>query len=81
MTLTLFVAKWDRPPNFLLVDYYNDGNFNGSVFDVAAEMNNVTYNNQSCCGTASAAAPGMSAVTVSTMLLVAAGVQLLLSTF
>ncbi|KAJ5802419.1 uncharacterized protein N7503_004869 [Penicillium pulvis] len=72
-------AKWDRPPNFLLVDYYNDGNFNGSVFEVAAEMNNVTYNNQSCCGTASAAVPGMSAVTVSTMLLVAAGVQLFLS--
>ncbi|RAH70065.1 PI-PLC domain-containing protein [Aspergillus aculeatinus CBS 121060] len=37
-------ATWDRPPNFLLVDYYNDGNFPGSVFEVAAQMNNVTYN-------------------------------------
>jgi hypothetical protein len=42
---------WGRPPNWLLVDYYNFGNFNGSVFQVAATANNVTYNNASCCGT------------------------------
>ncbi|RYN51505.1 putative secreted protein [Alternaria tenuissima] len=42
---------WDRPPNWMLVDYYNFGNFNGSVFQVAATANNVTYNDQSCCGT------------------------------
>jgi hypothetical protein len=42
---------WDRPPNWILVDYYNFGNFNGSVFQVAATANNVTYNDQSCCGT------------------------------
>ncbi|RAL01452.1 PI-PLC domain-containing protein [Aspergillus ibericus CBS 121593] len=47
-------AKWDRPPNFLLVDYYNDGNFQGSVFEVAAEMNNVTYNGKCCGGSTSA---------------------------
>jgi hypothetical protein len=41
---------WNRPPNWLLVDYYNFGNFNGSVFAVAAELNNVTYNRDSCCG-------------------------------
>jgi hypothetical protein len=41
---------WNRPPNFLLVDYYNFGNFNGSVFQVAADANNVTYNRKSCCG-------------------------------
>lgn len=41
---------WDRPPNYLNVDYYNEGNFNGSVFQVAADWNNVTYNNASCCG-------------------------------
>lgn len=46
------LGDWDRPPNFLLVDYYNDGNFAGSVFEVAAEMNNVTYNGD-CCGTSS----------------------------
>lgn len=41
-------ADWQgRPPNFLLVDYYNVGN--GSVFEVAAKMNNVTYNRK-CCG-------------------------------
>ncbi|KIW17756.1 hypothetical protein PV08_04951 [Exophiala spinifera] len=43
---------WNRPPNFLLVDYYNVGSFNGSVFQVAADANNVTYNRDSCCGTA-----------------------------
>ncbi|PYH95459.1 PLC-like phosphodiesterase [Aspergillus ellipticus CBS 707.79] len=47
-------SKWDRPPNFLLVDYYNDGNFQGSVFEVAAEMNNVTYNGKCCGGSQSA---------------------------
>ncbi|MCJ1389218.1 hypothetical protein MMC18_002074 [Xylographa bjoerkii] len=48
-------AAWGRPPNFLLVDYYNVGN--GSVFDVAAQLNDVAYsnnnnnnnNNSSCC--------------------------------
>lgn len=42
---------WNRRPNFLLVDYYNTGSSNGSVFEVAATMNNVTYT-QKCCGTA-----------------------------
>ncbi|KAF2117677.1 PLC-like phosphodiesterase [Lophiotrema nucula] len=44
-------TNWDRPPNFLLVDYYNNGPFNGSVFKVAAQANNVTYNRE-CCGKA-----------------------------
>ncbi|KAL1801639.1 hypothetical protein ACET3X_001981 [Alternaria dauci] len=44
-------TMWGRPPNWILVDYYNFGNFNGSVFQVAATANNVTYNDQSCCGT------------------------------
>lgn len=42
---------WNRPPTFLLVDYYNIGNFNGSVFQVAADANNVTYDTSMCCGT------------------------------
>jgi hypothetical protein len=46
-------ATWNRPPNFLLVDYYNYGNFNGSVLAAAAKANNVTYNIDSCCGTSS----------------------------
>ncbi|KAF1998307.1 hypothetical protein P154DRAFT_495650 [Amniculicola lignicola CBS 123094] len=45
-------ATWGRPPNWLLVDYYNFGNFNGSVFQVAATANNVSYNRAACCGTA-----------------------------
>lgn len=40
-------STWGYPPKFLNVDYYNVGN--GSVFDVAATYNNVTYN-RSCCG-------------------------------
>lgn len=47
------VAQWNRPPKFLNVDYYNYGNFPGSVFEVAANLNNVTYS-RSCCGTTSA---------------------------
>ena len=49
-------AEWNRPPNFLLVDFYNIGSYdgstpmNGSVFDVAAKANNVTWNPKSCCG-------------------------------
>jgi hypothetical protein len=43
-------AMWGRPPNWLLVDYYNRGDFNGSVFQVAANANNVPYNRTSCCG-------------------------------
>lgn len=44
-------ADWDRPPNFVLVDYYNVGSFNGSVFQVAATANDVPYNRDSCCDT------------------------------
>ncbi|QDS76572.1 hypothetical protein FKW77_006981 [Venturia effusa] len=50
-------SDWGRPPNFLLVDYYNRGNVPGSVFRVAANHNNVTYT-QPCCGTAASAASG-----------------------
>lgn len=38
---------WGFPPKFLNVDYYNVGN--GSVFEVAAKYNNVTYERE-CCG-------------------------------
>ncbi|KAF2266675.1 hypothetical protein CC78DRAFT_552326 [Lojkania enalia] len=48
-------SDWGRPPNFLLVDYYDRGSFPGSVFEVAARANNVTYN-RNCCGKVSLAA-------------------------
>ena len=48
-------AQWPNPPNFLLVDYYNEGSFPGSVFEVAAIHNNVTYNGK-CCGLVPSAA-------------------------
>lgn len=72
-------ADHARPPNFLLVDYYNYGPFNGSVFQVAADMNNVTYNGK-CCGMKSS---GTSFAPHSMVLSVAliAGVQYLISMF
>ncbi|KAA8571508.1 hypothetical protein MFRU_026g01140 [Monilinia fructicola] len=41
------VQDWGFPPKFLNVDFYNVGA--GSVFEVAAKWNNVTYDRQ-CCG-------------------------------
>jgi len=46
-------ATWGFPPKFLNVDYYNVGN--GSVFEVAAKYNNVTYDRE-CCGLVASAA-------------------------
>lgn len=48
-------SDWGRAPNILNVDYYNYGNFPGSVFEVAAQMNNVSYDKGSCCGKVSGA--------------------------
>ncbi|KAH8170636.1 hypothetical protein LIA77_09417 [Sarocladium implicatum] len=48
-------SDWGRAPNILNVDYYNYGNFPGSVFEVAARMNNVSYDIGSCCGKVSGA--------------------------
>lgn len=56
---------WGYPPKFLNVDYYNIPN--GTVFEVAATYNNVTYN-RTCCGLASSdstklgATPGRNAI-------------------
>ncbi|KAI8633921.1 PLC-like phosphodiesterase [Xylariaceae sp. FL1651] len=59
------LGQWGRPPNFLNVDYYNFGGFPGSVFEVAAQMNNVTYN-RACCGVpVSGAMKGLSSVSAS----------------
>ncbi|KAF1834345.1 PLC-like phosphodiesterase [Decorospora gaudefroyi] len=43
-------ALWGRPPNWILVDYYNCGSFNGSVFEVAARANRVPFWDRACCG-------------------------------
>lgn len=53
--LILSIEAWPRPPNFLLVDYYNHGSSPGSVFQVAAQHNNVTYD-RPCCGKVPSAA-------------------------
>ncbi|KAH7193527.1 PLC-like phosphodiesterase [Fusarium flagelliforme] len=49
-------SDWGRAPNILNVDYYNYGGFPGSVFEVAAQMNNVTYDRK-CCGLVPSLAP------------------------
>jgi hypothetical protein len=51
MAVAECTSDWDRPPNFLLVDYYNIGSFNGSIFQVAADANGVSYDRDSCCDT------------------------------
>ncbi|KAL6866167.1 hypothetical protein ACO1O0_002272 [Amphichorda felina] len=50
-------SQWGHPPTYLNVDYYNYGDPPGSVFEVAAQMNNVTYK-WDCCGELSSA-PGL----------------------
>jgi len=50
--------RYGRAPNFLNVDYYNFGKPEGSVFEVAARFNNVTWNGR-CCGTMPGAASGV----------------------
>jgi len=45
------LGNWSRPPNFINVDYYNRGNpYNGSIFEVAAQQNGVSYDHDRCCG-------------------------------
>lgn len=63
---------WDKPPAWLLVDFYNRGDFHGSVFEVAAKMNNVTYSGK-CCGVSVNTGGAMAiskALAVATMLLI-----------
>ncbi|CAK1363315.1 hypothetical protein CB0940_04589 [Cercospora beticola] len=60
--------QWDRPPNFMLVDYYNYGSPEpGSVFHVAAAANGVQYTRE-CCGL-----PDSSGTMVETSFVVMAG--------
>ncbi|TGO07182.1 hypothetical protein BTUL_0314g00110 [Botrytis tulipae] len=55
MNVEQCVQDWGFPPKFLNVDFYNVGK--GSVFEVAAEWNNVTYNRE-CCGTSATSDAG-----------------------
>jgi len=57
-------SEWGTPPRFLLVDYYNMGSPSaGSVFEVAAQANGVTYT-RACCGTAKSASSRLHASSV-----------------
>ena len=67
-------GNWERPPNFLLVDYYNFGVAKpGSVFEVAARANGVEYHRK-CCGPNASLAPavGLSSLALSAAILFAA---------
>ena len=48
-----------QPPKVLNVDYYNYGGYPGSVFEVAAKMNNVTFRKRKCCGGTSGVGRGL----------------------
>lgn len=65
---------WHRPPNFLLVDYYNYGSSHGSVFQVAAQHNNVTYSRPCCGQIVTSAAANASQPSMSSLLLIYVGV-------
>ncbi|GKT50294.1 uncharacterized protein ColSpa_10475 [Colletotrichum spaethianum] len=71
-------ADWGRPPKILNVDYYNYGGFPGSVFEVQAKMNNVTYT-RDCCGKVTGASPGRPAVSSAVILGMALACALLLA--
>jgi len=43
----LCTKKWQRAPNYLLVDFYEAGD--GSVFKVAADANGVEFRPENCC--------------------------------
>lgn len=70
-------AAWPHPPNFLMVDYYDQGSFPGSVFAVAATLNNVTYN-RACCGLVKSTAYPLRTSISSLMTMVSLGALVLL---
>ncbi|KAH6845051.1 PLC-like phosphodiesterase [Chaetomium sp. MPI-CAGE-AT-0009] len=70
-------SEWGRAPNVLNVDYYNYGNYPGSVFEVAAAMNNVTFVQRPCCGQGTSAAGRIEVVRGAVWMGIALGVWLL----
>lgn len=52
-------SDWGAAPNVINVDYYNYGSPNGSVFEAAARLNNVTYNWNCCAKVQSGAVAGV----------------------
>ncbi|KAF6832829.1 tat pathway signal sequence [Colletotrichum plurivorum] len=67
---------WGRPPKILNVDYYNYGDPPGSVFEVQAKMNNVTYTRE-CCGKVTGASSGRPAASALVMIMAIACAMLL----
>ena len=79
--MDLCTESWGRPPNFLLVDFYERGNFELSVLSVAARANNVSWNpaqvNEAASGwvAASKSAFAFSVLVAATLVFSAAAVQ------
>ena len=71
------LEDWDRPPTFLNVDYYNKGDYPGSVFEVAATMNGVVYD-RNCCGDVASTALGLSNAVPSLTVMLGAAVLITL---
>lgn len=69
-------ADWARPPTVILVDFYNIGSFNGSVFQVAADANGVSYNRDSCCGTMQRTVNAATSKKVSSVIVAAAALAI-----
>ena len=65
-----------KPPTWLLVDYYNTDH--GSVFEVAARLNNVTWDGDCCGTTTSIASPLRPSTAIMVGALVAGAAGLLL---
>ena len=61
------------------MDYYNYGVPNGTVFEVAAKMNNVQYNVNDCCGVKSAAPALVAGPNVISMLVLVATLHLIVA--
>lgn len=72
---------WGRPPKFLLVDYYNRGNFNVSALAVAAHANNVSYDVNSCCDRAGVDSMGMRSAAVSVWVVSLAAIVVMIFIF
>jgi len=63
-------AMWNRPPTWLLVDFYDVGK--GSVFEVAAKANGVDYNRACCGATSTSAATNIKGSAVALLVAIAA---------
>ncbi|KAL5120544.1 hypothetical protein ACEQ8H_001563 [Pleosporales sp. CAS-2024a] len=65
LTVRQCTDQWNRAPNFLLVDFYNQGPTNGSVFEAAARANGLAYTTRAYSGTGNNTARASAAASAS----------------